>query len=129
MNIAATIAYLRPDAQWSIRGNDLATLIWHGPGDPPTLEELQAAWPDAQRASVVVPFRALAFVLSEQGLYSQVKAAALSTEQGEIWWETAKGSTVQRTHPFVVSLGNALNLTPEQLDAIFASAVQLSSSL
>lgn len=129
MNVAATIAHLRPDAQWSLKGNDLATLIWHGPGEPPTIEELQAAWPDAQRAEMVVPFRALAFVLSESGLYSQVKAAALSTEQGEIWWETAKGSTVQRTHPFVIWLGNALSLTPEQLDAFFASAIQLSATL
>ena len=25
-------------------GQDLSSLIWHGPGEPPTIEELQQAW-------------------------------------------------------------------------------------
>ena len=72
---------------------------------------------------VVVSFRALAFALLEAGLYDQVKDAALSTPQGEIWWNTAQSTTVQRDHPFVIALGNAIGQTPEQIDAIFASAL------
>jgi hypothetical protein len=71
---------------------------------------------------VVVTFRSLAFALRAAGLYAQVKAAALSTEEGEIWWNTAQSTTVQRDHPFVAALGAAIGQTPEQLDAIFAAA-------
>jgi hypothetical protein len=71
---------------------------------------------------VIVTFRALAFALLEAGLYEQVKAAALSTPQGEIWWSTAQSTTVQRDHPFVVALATAVGQTPEQIDAIFAAA-------
>ena len=71
---------------------------------------------------VAVSFRAIAFALLEAGLYAQVKAAALSTPQGEIWWSTAQSTTVQRDHPFVIALATAIGQTPEQIDAIFASA-------
>ena len=70
----------------------------------------------------VVSFRSLAFALLQAGLYEQVKTAALSTIEGEIWWNTAQSTTVQRDHPFVIALGAAIGQTPEQLDAIFASA-------
>jgi hypothetical protein len=71
---------------------------------------------------VVVSFRALAFVLNEAGLYEQVKTAAMSSIEGEIWWNTAQSTTVQRDHPFVAALGAATGQTPQQLDAIFAAA-------
>jgi hypothetical protein len=129
MDISRVLTYLRPDAQWSLNSNDYTSLVWHGPGDPPTLEELQAAWPDAQRASVIVTFRALAFALRAAGIYAQVKAAALSTEEGEIWWNTAQSTTVQRDHRFVTALGAAIGQTPEQLDALFAAAQTLDSQL
>ena len=73
---------------------------------------------------VVVSFRALAFALLEVGLYEQVKTAALSTVAGEIWWNTAQSTTVQRDHEFVIALGQAIGQTPAQLDAIFAAAAQ-----
>lgn len=78
---------------------------------------------------VVVSFRALAFVLNEAGLYQQVKTAAMSSIEGEIWWNTAQSTTVQRDHPFVAALGAATGQTPEQLDAIFAAAITLSATL
>jgi hypothetical protein len=74
---------------------------------------------------VVVSFRALAFALLEAGLYEQVKAAALATPQGEIWWNTAQSTTVQRDHPFVIALATAIGQTPEQIDALFATAQTL----
>jgi len=74
---------------------------------------------------LVVSFRALAFALLEAGLYPQVKTAALATPEGEIWWNTAQSTTVQRDHPFVIALANAIGQTPEQIDAIFATAQTL----
>ena len=78
---------------------------------------------------VVVPFRALAFALLHAGLYEQVKTAALATAEGEIWWSTAQSTTVQRDHPFVIALATAIGQTPEQIDAIFTTAIQLSATL
>jgi len=39
-----------PDAQWSLSGNDYATLIWHDDTPKPTQAELDAAWPAVQQA-------------------------------------------------------------------------------
>jgi hypothetical protein len=44
MDLSLAISHGRPDAQWSLSGNDYSTLQWFGSGEPPTLEELQAAW-------------------------------------------------------------------------------------
>jgi hypothetical protein len=44
MNLTSALSHARPNAQWSLSGNDYATLQWIGPGEPPTLEELEAAW-------------------------------------------------------------------------------------
>jgi hypothetical protein len=123
MDLSLAIAYAYPSAEWSLSGNDYDTLVWHGPGLKPTLADIQAAWEAKPEPPVVVSFRSLAFALLQAGLYEQVKTAALSTIEGEIWWSTAQSTTVQRDHPFVISLATAIGQTPEQLDAIFASAL------
>jgi hypothetical protein len=52
MNLTAAIAHARPAAQWSLSGNDYADLQWIGPGEPPTLEELQTAWAALQARKI-----------------------------------------------------------------------------
>lgn len=133
MDIAQTLAYLRPDAHWSLSGNTLDGLTWHGPGNAPTLQELQAAWPDAHRASVIVSMTALRLTLIEMELEDDVltiinampdakqKAAALA------WWQTAQ--TVRRNHALVAQLASALGKTDAEIDAIFAAAITLSATL
>jgi hypothetical protein len=123
MDLSLAISYAYPSAEWSLSGNDYDTLIWHGPGEKPTLAELQAAWDSKPADPVIVSFRALAFSLLQAELYEQVKTAALSTIEGEIWWSTAQSTTVHRDHPFVIALAAAIGQTPEQIDAIFASAL------
>jgi hypothetical protein len=44
MNLSLALSHARPGAQWSLTNDDLSTLDWRGPGDPPTMEELEAAW-------------------------------------------------------------------------------------
>lgn len=122
MKLDEALNFARPGSQWAITANDYDSLDWRGPGEKPTLEELQAAWASMPAPAVVVPFRSLAFALLEAGLYSQVKAAALATPQGEIWWNTAQSTTVSRDHPFVAALASAVGQTPEEIDAIFAAA-------
>jgi len=91
-------------------------------------EELLEQWVDARveqfdtTPPIIVSFRALAFALEAAGLYSTVKAAALATTEGEIWWETAKSSTVARDHPFVAQLQSVLGKTDAEIDAIFDAA-------
>lgn len=121
MDIPQVIQHICPGSEWSC-GDTYESLTWNGPGEKPTLAELQAAWDSRPVAPVVVSFRSLAFALLQAGLYEQVKAAALSTIEGEIWWSTAQSTTVQRDHPFVIALATAIGQTPEHIDAIFASA-------
>ena len=76
MNIAESISFLRPDAEWSLNNNDYSTLQWIGPGPMPTIEELEMAW-DAIQAQTSWPnaqaFMA-AFTMEEKA------AIALSTD-------------------------------------------------
>ena len=115
-------------AQPNITGNQYLTRIEVPDHDGKTLT---LGWQvnETPTQPVVVSFRSLAFALLQAGLYEQVKTAALATIEGEIWWNTAQSTTVQRDHPFVIALGNAIGQTPEQLDAIFPTAIQLSATL
>lgn len=74
---------------------------------------------------VTVSFRRFAFALHQAGLYTQVREAALSTVEGEIWWTTAQSGAVRRDHPFVATVTSALGQTEAQVDAIFATALAL----
>jgi hypothetical protein len=44
MDLPNAISYARPNTQWTLNGNTLDDLTWIGPGEPPTMEELEAAW-------------------------------------------------------------------------------------
>lgn len=132
-DIAVTLTNAWPGAQWSLRGNDYATLEWHGPGEKPTLEELEAAWPNAQRSLVVVSMVALRLTLIEADLEPQILAAiagipdAKQKAAATAWWQTAQ--TVRRMHPLVIQLATAIGKTDAEIDAIFASAKQLETTL
>ena len=40
-----------PGAQWTLSGNDYATLIWHDDTPKPSQQELDDAWPAVQQAA------------------------------------------------------------------------------
>jgi hypothetical protein len=44
MDYSRALLYARPGSEWVLNGDDYATLRWIGPGEPPTMEELEAAW-------------------------------------------------------------------------------------
>lgn len=50
MDLAKVLNYLRPDAQWTLNGDEYAGLVWIGPGEPPSEAECVAAWPTVQTA-------------------------------------------------------------------------------
>ena len=132
-DIAVTLTQAWPGAQWSLRGNDYDTLEWNGPGEKPTLVELEAAWPDAQRSLVVVSMVALRLTLIEVDLEPQILAAiagipdAKQKAAATAWWQTAQ--TVRRMHPLVIQLATAIGKTEAEIDAIFASAKQVEATL
>ena len=49
-NYAAVLTANYPGAQWSLTGNDYATLVWYDDTPKPTQAELDAAWPAVQQA-------------------------------------------------------------------------------
>ena len=91
-----------------------------------------AAWvpsaPVAPEVPQIVTMRQARLALFGAGLLSGVEAAieALPEPQrtaARIEWDYS--SEVHRTRPFVQTLAGALNLTPEQLDALVTQAAQL----
>jgi hypothetical protein len=52
MNLSLALSQARPGAQWSLNGDTLDGLTWFGPGNPPTLEELEAAWAALQARKI-----------------------------------------------------------------------------
>ena len=44
MNLAKTIAFLRPNDQWYLVGNDYSELTWLSDTSKPTIQELEEAW-------------------------------------------------------------------------------------
>lgn len=69
MDIPRAIQFLRPDAIWSLNGESYNDLQWRGPGNPPTLAELEAAWQTLQAVKIwpnVQAFMA-AFTMPEKG--------------------------------------------------------------
>ena len=45
---AAVLTANYPGAQWTLSGNDYATLVWYDDTPKPSQEELDAAWPQVQ---------------------------------------------------------------------------------
>ena len=45
---AAVLTAIRPDAQWSLDGNDYSTLEWYSDSPKPTKKTLDDAWPQVQ---------------------------------------------------------------------------------
>lgn len=133
MDIATSLTFGWPDAEWTLNANDYDSLHWHGPGAKPTLQEIESAWPDAQRSLVVVSMVALRLTLIEADLESQILAAIAGIQDAKqkaaatAWWQTAQ--TVRRMHPLVIQLATAIGKTDAEIDAIFASAKQLEVTL
>lgn len=88
-----------------------------------TPEELKA------RVPTVVTMRQARLALLQAGLLSQVEAAIAAIEDAvqrqavQIEWEYA--AEVDMTHPWVQTLGAALGLTAEAMDALFEQAATL----
>lgn len=50
MNIPAILAHLRPGEEWTLNGDSMDGLTWLSDTAPPTVAEVEAAWPDVEAA-------------------------------------------------------------------------------
>lgn len=62
--------------------------------------------------------------LHRLGLLTQVQAIADSDPEASIVWEYAR--TIERTSPLIDALGGPNGFTPEQIDDIFRTAMEIS---
>ena len=132
MNLALAISLARPDSQWSLRGNTIDGLTWIGPGDAPTMEELQEAWDN--RPSEPLPnaenYQIRAWMIRNDlepdavpQMISQLVTDEKERKESLMRWDYAV--RVPRNFPLVNAIGAQMGLTPEQIDAAWPSIVAL----
>lgn len=49
MDIPAVLNVIRPGAAWSLNGDTYEGLTWLDDSEKPTLDEIEAAWPDVEK--------------------------------------------------------------------------------
>ena len=75
---AAVLVALYPGAQWSLSGNDYATLEWFEDTPKPSQAELDAAWPAVQQASQDAE---AAVVAARQSAIDKLAALGLTVDE------------------------------------------------
>lgn len=116
------------------RAPDAPVRLLNGQPVPLTDAELAAlqaertAWAQRQAVPAVVTMRQARLALLGAGLLSQVDAAIAAMPEPErsaavIFWEYS--TTVERSNAFVRQLSAGLQLTSQQVDALFVAAAGL----
>lgn len=121
---------LRPNAQWTIEGDDLSTLQWNDLEQMrPTDDEIISKARELElNPNIVIPKtvtpRQARLVLLQAGLLDQVESS-INTVGGsaKITWEYA--TQIDRDDPLITTLGQSLNLTDQQIDNLFIQAATL----
>ena len=130
MNLALAISLARPDSQWSLRGNTIAGLTWIGPGDAPTIEELQTAWDNRPPLPIVVSMRSFREACGRD-LVIKINAFVASIpdayERFSVQNDLEYALTVARDHPKVAQVAAAIGKTESEIDEVFALAQYLDS--
>ena len=90
------------------------------PQPEPTPEELLEQERSGMRSSPAQ----MRLALHRLGLLTQVQAIADSDPEASIVWEYA--TTIERTSPLIDALGGPNGFTPEQIDDIFRTAMEIS---
>ena len=93
------------------------------PPPPPSPEEIRAAMPPLTRRQLRLGL--LQNNISTDDIEAAIAAIEDPTERAaaQIEWEDA--TQYLRTHPLIEQIGAALELTPEQIDAMWMAAVEL----
>jgi len=97
-NYPAVLTANYPDAIWSLTGDTYAGLDWIGPGDKPTKDELDAAWPTVeyqQTYAAVENARRAAYATESDPLFFEWQRGD-GTEQA--WLDAV--AAVKAAHPY-----------------------------
>jgi hypothetical protein len=132
MNLPIAISLARPDSQWSLRGNTIDGLTWIGPGDAPTIEELQTAWDN--RPSEPLPnaenYQIRAWMIRNDldpdavpQMITQLVTDEKERKESLMRWDYAV--RVPRNFPLVDAIGSQMGLTPEQIDTAWPDILAL----
>ena len=98
MNIPQVLSAIRPEAQWTLTGDDYAGLTWLDDSPKPTQAELEAAWPQVEydRAYAAVEAeRHAAYISDADPLFFKWQRGT-GTEQA---WRDAV-QAVKDAHPY-----------------------------
>jgi hypothetical protein len=131
MDISKAISQARPGAQWSLNGDTLDGLTWFGPGNPPTMEELEAAWAQVQRIQPPAESYQVRAWMIRGGLdpdlvptiIAQVVPDGPQRKEALMRWDYAV--RIPRDFPLVNVIGAQMGLTPEQIDAAWPEILTL----
>lgn len=99
---------------------DGSTFIDPNPQVEPTPEELL----EQERSGMRSSSAQMRLALHRLGILTQVQAIADSDPEASIVWEYA--TTIERTSPLIDALGGPNGFTPEQIDDIFRTAMEIS---
>jgi hypothetical protein len=131
MNLSLALSQARPGAQWSLTNDDLSTLDWRGPGDPPTMGELELAWAQVQRIQPPAENYQVRAWMIRGGLdpdlvptiIAQVVPEGPERKEALMRWDYAV--RIPRDFPLVNVIGAQMGLTPEQIDAAWPAILGL----
>ena len=97
IDYAAVLVALYPGAQWSLSGNDYATLEWFEDTPKPSQAELDAAWPAVQQQQAQAQVdrqRHAAYVAESDPLFFQWQRGEATEQQ---WLD--KVAEIQTRYP------------------------------
>ncbi len=116
MDIPSAISLARPDAIWSLNGDTIDGLVWHGPGEAPTMEELRTAWdsrpmeklPDAEKYQVLDWLDDHGF--SSSDIESSIQSIPDENQRRKalIRWQSV--NRIPADNPFVIHVANQLGI-------------------
>jgi len=100
MNISSILLSLYPDAQWVLRGDDYAGLVWdeNNPDAKPTKKALETAWPQVQydrEYKAVEKARQAAYIETSDPLFFEWQRGDATEQQ----WRDAV-QAVKTAHPY-----------------------------
>lgn len=114
---------INPQIRAWLSANSDAPILAYVPPSPPTPEEARAAMPPLTARQFRLGLVNSGLTPAQVTTAIEAMPAGPDKEAALIEWEYA--ATFNRVHPLIGSVGTALGLTDEQIDAMWAAAVDL----
>lgn len=119
-----------PGAQWCLEGDSYASLEWLSDGEPPTESGIRALSAEVDqlmlRERMVATPMQFRLALDAAGLLDACEAAvAAAPRMVQIVWNHAV--LFERLSPLIAQFAEDLEISPEQVDAVFEAAASIGS--